>query len=219
MFVKKPGIRKGKLDTSLITKGIFLGFTPTKRNAIYYDSSTRETKTARHFVIDEAHYSNDANRPTYARDILDNKKLTSLRQPNVSFVPRTNDKNSPITVLPSDLYLTKPHTPRSSPYKLSLKGDHHNLGFIFSTSDTNRIIINDIKVNTSAYRIPYWRATLRGCHIVSINDIQIQDTSYFASVVSSLHKNKNKHNLFLFVLTKRLTNTWILQSPKLHSIK
>ena len=62
-------------------------------------------------------------------------------------------------------------------------------------SDTNRIIINDIKINTSAYRIPRWRTNLTGGHIVSINNIQIQDTSHFASIVSSLWKNKAKHTI------------------------
>ena len=151
MFVKKPSIRKSKLNTSLITKGIFLSFTLTKCNAIYYDSSTRKTKTARHFVIDEAHYSNKANHPIYAKDILDNKKLTSKCQPSVLLVPPITDKNSLITVLLSNLYLTKACTLRLSPYKLSLKGDHPNLGFVFSISDTNRVIINNIKINIPAY--------------------------------------------------------------------
>ena len=71
IYTKKPGIRRGKLDTSLITKGIFLSFTPTKRNAIYYDSSKRETKILHYYIIDEVHYSNNKTHPTYAQDILD----------------------------------------------------------------------------------------------------------------------------------------------------
>ena len=55
MHAKKPGIRKGKLDTSLITKGMRLGYTHTRRNATRHDAVTRETKTSRHYVVDEAH--------------------------------------------------------------------------------------------------------------------------------------------------------------------
>ena len=35
LHAKKPGVRRGKLDTSLIIRGILLGYRPTSRNATH----------------------------------------------------------------------------------------------------------------------------------------------------------------------------------------
>ena len=70
--VKNPGDRPTKIDDADVhtSSGIFLGFTGTDRNIIFEDCITKEIKTARHAVFDEAHYSKDL-RPPYAQKLLD----------------------------------------------------------------------------------------------------------------------------------------------------
>lgn len=46
VYVRTPGVKDGKLDTSRVHKGIFLGFSPTKRNIKYLDLTTNQTKTS-----------------------------------------------------------------------------------------------------------------------------------------------------------------------------
>ena len=52
---KKHGIRRGKLDASLITMCMTLCYTPEICNTMCHDTTTRDTKPSRHLVIDEAH--------------------------------------------------------------------------------------------------------------------------------------------------------------------
>ena len=42
LHAKKPGVIKGKLDTSLITRRALLGYTPTSRNATQNGTISRE---------------------------------------------------------------------------------------------------------------------------------------------------------------------------------
>ena len=51
LCTKKLRIRRGELDTSLVTRGILLGYTPNSRNAIYHDAMTKEKHKSRHFLL------------------------------------------------------------------------------------------------------------------------------------------------------------------------
>ena len=68
--VKKLGKRRGKPDQFHNTTGFLLGYTATNRNIVYEDCLTQEIKSARHYIVDEAHFSID-NRPPYAKQLMD----------------------------------------------------------------------------------------------------------------------------------------------------
>ena len=55
--VRKPGRRPMKNDPHCY-HGIFLRFTSTTKNIIYYDINSKRTKTATHKALDEFHYGN-----------------------------------------------------------------------------------------------------------------------------------------------------------------
>ena len=74
LYPKTHGVRRGKLDTSLITRGITVDHTPTSRNATCHDAITRETKSSQHFFVDEAHCTSKADHPSYAKRLLLNNK-------------------------------------------------------------------------------------------------------------------------------------------------
>jgi hypothetical protein len=69
--VRKPGRRPTKNDPHCY-HGIFLRFTSTTRNIIYYDINSKRTKTATHKALDEFHYGNSpASRPLMAQHLID----------------------------------------------------------------------------------------------------------------------------------------------------
>lgn len=205
MHTKKPGIRKDKLNASIITKGIFLSFTLTKRNAMHCHPSTCETKTSQHCVIDEVHYSNDKSRPKYAEDILNGQKITSAHPP-CNFIKPNSDPPSHATILPSDLCLTSSCAPSTISYKLFLKGNHPYLGFKLSSSNTNYLIIDNIETHTSACRIPHWCTTLQGRHVISINNTHAKDKSHFSSVIANLMDNKHRHAIVTICPIEKINN-------------
>jgi deoxyuridine 5'-triphosphate nucleotidohydrolase len=69
IFSKKPGKRPYKLDRHSDT-GLFLGYTATDRNVIYFDTSTARIKTATYVIFDEAHFTTDAGKAPLAAQTL-----------------------------------------------------------------------------------------------------------------------------------------------------
>jgi hypothetical protein len=68
---KKPGRRPTKGDPHCY-HGIFLRYTATNKNLVYYDVNTKRTKTATHKRLDEFHYGNPINqRPKMAQHMID----------------------------------------------------------------------------------------------------------------------------------------------------
>ena len=56
---------------TLLHNGRFLRFSATTRNIVYFDSTTKSDKTARHCTMDEFHYStHQDHRPVGAQDLL-----------------------------------------------------------------------------------------------------------------------------------------------------
>jgi hypothetical protein len=69
--VRKPGTRPTKGDPHCY-HGIFLRFTATTKNLVYYDINSKRTKSATHKCMDEFHYGNPANqRPKMAKHMID----------------------------------------------------------------------------------------------------------------------------------------------------
>jgi hypothetical protein len=69
--VRKPGRRPTKSDPHCY-HGIFLQFTSTKKNIVYYDINSKHTKIATHKALDEFHYGNEPeSRPNMAKHMID----------------------------------------------------------------------------------------------------------------------------------------------------
>jgi hypothetical protein len=69
--VRKPGTRPTKGDPHCY-HGIFLRFTATTKNLVYYDINSKRTKSATHKCMDEFHYGNPAaQRPKMAKHMID----------------------------------------------------------------------------------------------------------------------------------------------------
>jgi hypothetical protein len=69
--VRKPGRRPTKSDTHCY-HGIFLRYTSTTKNIVYYDINSKRTKIATHKKLDEFHYGNiPASRPKMANHLID----------------------------------------------------------------------------------------------------------------------------------------------------
>jgi hypothetical protein len=69
--VKKPGRRPTKGDPHCY-HGVFLRYTATTKNLVYYDINSKRTKTAAHKTMDEFHYGNPMDqRPKMAQHIID----------------------------------------------------------------------------------------------------------------------------------------------------
>ena len=56
VFVRKPNIKKAKLDYNT-SNGIFIGYTATTKNIYYIDDATSIVKIGTHVVFDETHFT------------------------------------------------------------------------------------------------------------------------------------------------------------------
>ena len=127
---------------------MLLGYIPTSRNAMCYDSITRETKSLRHFVVDESHFTGKTDRTSYAKDLLLNYK-DKLKSNPKSFESNLNHHAVAATaihrcseVMHSDLHLTDTHDSPSFKIKIPIKGHHPTLGLDASTTGTGRKVID-----------------------------------------------------------------------------
>ena len=68
--VKKPGERYVKLDQFHITTCFLFGYTATNRNIVYEDCLNQEIKSARHYIVNEAHFSSENHSP-YTKQLMD----------------------------------------------------------------------------------------------------------------------------------------------------
>jgi hypothetical protein len=69
--VKKPGHRPTKGDPHCY-HGIFLRYTATQKNLVYFDINSKRTKTAAHKIMDKFHYGNPIDqRPKMAQHLID----------------------------------------------------------------------------------------------------------------------------------------------------
>ena len=139
---------------------MLLGFTLTNRNTIYYDTCTKETKSTRHYVIDEAHYSSKSDRTPFTNDML-NACKSKHPSPNKELShSSTKIINSFSEITPHQHYLTNLHNAPSFLIKLPVKGSHPTLGFETLLSDANRLIIDNMNPHAPGNRIPRWRTKL-----------------------------------------------------------
>ena len=134
LCAKKLGIRRGKLDTSLIIRDILLGYIPTSPNATCHDSITRYTKTSIHFLVDEVHCTSKNKHVSFTKDLLHNHKNKLTTYPK-SFYFTLNHHAEASTathkyseVIRSELHITDAHNSPSFDIKTPLKGCHSMLG-------------------------------------------------------------------------------------------
>ena len=103
VIVKDKNIRNGKLTDNVII-GLFLRFTGTDRNIIFFDTKTNQTRSARHVEYDETHY-HDKNPPPYAQR-LQNLVQTEIMNQEIDDVlpkklPQTHPTDSTNTSFPT----------------------------------------------------------------------------------------------------------------------
>ena len=190
LCVKKSEIRRGKLETSLATRGIFLGCTSTSRNSIYHDTITKETKISIHFGVDEAHHASKTQRPSYDKHLINNNKDKLISNLKSFDSPDNHLANAMIVisqhsqVMPSELHLTNAHDSPSCHVAMPIKGNHLFLGMQTSPNNSNRIIIDNVAKKTPACRLLRWRTTIRGATILKINGTKIDNETHFRKVLN-----------------------------------
>jgi hypothetical protein len=99
--VKKPGHRPTKGDPHCY-HGIFLRYTATRKNLVYYDINTKRTKTAAHKIMDEFHYGKPlAKRPKMAQHLIDVAADDPVKKQSYG-VPITIDEFGDLIAIPMD---------------------------------------------------------------------------------------------------------------------
>ena len=99
--VRRGGSRPIKTDPHYYD-GRFLRFAATTRNIVYFDTTTKREKTARHCAMDEFHYgTRHANRPTGAQSLLD--KIIPNHTPPIDKSADTLDLTLPELIDTTDI--------------------------------------------------------------------------------------------------------------------
>ena len=215
LYVKTPGIKDGKLDTSRIHSGIFLGFTPSTRNVRYLDKETGRTKTSRHYIVNEAHFSSKEVILPYTKDLLKepsskdkpftpgpSKLRSTTTTPNI-VTPVAASLNEEIKVLDSTLYISPDrHGPIES-FKVKVKGHDEYLGFHFQVNKKNDIILYDILHRTPANNIPCWKSQLKFAILLQVDSKEVSNVEEISLIIEQARKNKRKDIIFKFALHEK----------------
>jgi hypothetical protein len=115
---KKPGRRPTKGDPHCY-HGIFLRYTATNKNLVYYDINTKRTKTATHKRLDEFHYGNPLeDRPKMAQHMID---LTS------DDLTKKHEYGRPIPLNEFDGVTAIPDHPAAAAAKLDALGNTEDM--------------------------------------------------------------------------------------------
>lgn len=197
IYVKTPGVDDGKIDTSRVYKGIFLGFTASKRNVKYYNIQTKISKISRHFVIDEAHFCSTDKILPYAKDLLEYNKSKSTyfttgparkisSQPNKkSFSATAATLQDDLEILLSDLHISSSAIGPTIEHLVKIKGDDEFLRFRFKYDNKSNVIINNIEQRTPANKIPRWRTELRFATLISIDGVDVTSIPFVSTYIEN----------------------------------
>ena len=77
------------------------------------------------------------------------------------------------------------------------------LGFRFILSDKNKLIINDIMLQTPANRIPHWRTEFKNSVLLSVNKKKITTIEDVSKIVADSRASGNKFIKFKFALFEK----------------
>ena len=216
VYVRTPGVRDRKIDTKRIHSGIFLGFTLTARNIRYEDKVSKRTKIARHFVVDEAHYSLPHVLPPYATDLVnykqqpkkvyhpDDAKEVTIEIDKNMITPAAAKVEIDLDIL-DDLFISQSSYGKTERYDVNLKGSDSYLGFRFKYNDKKDIIIDEILLRTTVNRIPRWRSDLKFSKLISIDGSIIDTIKDVAVIISEAIKSNKKKLTFEFTLFKKVS--------------
>jgi hypothetical protein len=98
--VKNPGRRPTKDDPHCY-HGIFLRYTATSKNLVYFDINTKRTKTATNKTIDKFHYGNPTeDRPTMAKHLISIAADDTIKK-HQNGVPMTLDNFGDLIAAPN----------------------------------------------------------------------------------------------------------------------
>lgn len=184
------------------------------------DSSANETKTTRHFIIDEAHYSSVTSKAPYAKDLV-KAPINSKSTPSAPRItPQTTALaaafNSAHTeVLSNSLCLTTAACSEKISHHIKLRGDRPTLGLKLAQADNGDIIVQDILPRTPAYRLPRWRTMLRGATLHSINNAKVKSTSDYKNFISTYRQLNHSTAHFTFIKCERVNEHADTTMPQL----
>ena len=112
---------------------------------------TRETKTFRHYFVDEAHFTNKTDRPPHAKDSLLNQKHATSKRP-LSHESTINHHAAAATSMrrysekmQCDSHFTNDYDSHAIIIEIPTKGHYPTLGLEVSTNNTSRIITENMK--------------------------------------------------------------------------
>ena len=193
VIVKQPHIRRGKIDDSYTTTGIFLHYNATTRNITYIDNITKEIKIARHVVFDEAHFAVD-DRPPYAKELM-NISENHINNKNLDKITNVEET----TTLPPQIILSRSFYGSTLDTSVKLWGTHKHLGMNLELdNDKNRIILISCEPSTPANRIPKWRSVLRNGVLLEANGIIIDDLQHLENIITKARSDQQKHIILTF---------------------
>ena len=90
------------------------------------------------------------------------------------------------------MFLTNNHDSPSIIIELPIKGHYPTLGLEAFTNDASRIIVDNMKTKTPAYRILRWRTTTRGATIKRLNETDLNDENHLKTLIEKCVKMKLK---------------------------
>jgi hypothetical protein len=190
--------------------GIFLGFSKTFKNILYYDVDTKTVKTAQHVVFDETMADHPSPPP--------NARLLALTSPSDAVTASVTDAISFPNV---DICLSPFYDTSELVIVLDLASDFP-LGFEVATCSTlHRAFISVI------HRSPVPRLSLRsfrskflGAYLVSIHESPVFYPRDVDSVLTSLHAFAHPPPTIALVLApERKTDISRQSSPPLHLLR
>jgi len=156
--------------------GIFLGFTKSMKNVLYYDVVTETVKEAQHVAFDEA--MNDlsaAEKPPNAR-MLDSLRSGSEKDVLDLAVPLPDIAVSTRAFIDIDAFTAKLNLDSSSP-----------LGMEFETcSRLHRAYVSTIHQAPVGRKIRSFRRSYLGSYVVSVNDTPVYAPSDIERVLAEL---------------------------------
>ena len=161
-YPRASGGRKGKLDTSHVRRGTFLGYTDTMQTIVYYDLDSHRIKQSTHARFDEG--MNDATEVT--------PDVEQLRRAQGRPVPQ--DKRE---IPPLDFYIANTAYNRVIELKLNIRTEEDfTFGLEIRQCERRyRPYIAGFKRNTVAGRIPGRDKKYRGAFIISIDGKPVHD--------------------------------------------
>lgn len=215
LCIQTPGAKDGKLDTFCVHEGMFVGFAASSRNVRYVDRVISQTKTAKHFTVDEAHFSSVDIKPPNASDLLSGSKTPPKDFVKAKLLPFPSAPRplttSPITLTPTAAALSSTPAEDSSilldftcQSNSSSDSDNSSLG---NNSDANDFA-NDLQIIDN-----YLILSSSPTGITKSYDVRVIGTDEF---LGFRFKLKDGNHIIIEDILPRTPADRVLRTPLLH---